>query len=212
MTGGELTDSSSAGAPLPPSVPPEELSRRRRNHRISQGALWFMRGGIVVMLAVVAVLWWKRNYQSEDQQDLIRYVEIDLPALGYVEAPIIDRLNALFDEKGRKPDEVRRELADDIMPALIRLRKAADSPKRGAKTHRVRTLADEYTAVVESLIEVCRTATRVIDDPKMDPQAGFMQVRGALRGAAEKNSAWRRHVADASEGLGLSRPPSPAAR
>lgn len=198
-------------AELPPGHPPlsdEELARRRRRHRLSQGSLWFMRIGIIAMLAVIAVLWWRRNHQSDDQLDLIRYVEIDLPALSYVEAPVVERLNALFDEKTRKPEDVRRELADDLMPALIRLRKAAEAPQKGAKTDRVRVLADEYFAYVEALIAVGRTAIRVIDDSQMNPQEGFMQLRGSLRAAAEKNSAWRRHVHDASEGLGLAPPPS----
>lgn len=196
---------------LPPGQPPlsaEELARRRQRHRFSQASLWFMRIGIVAMLAVIAVLWWRRNHQSDDQLDLIRYVEIDLPALSYVEGPVVERLHSLFDEKARKPDDVRRELADDLMPALIRLRKAAEAPKKGAKTDQVRALAEEYFLYVESLITVGRTAIRVIDDSQMDPQEGFMQLRGSLRGAAEKNAAWRRHVADASARLGLSAPPS----
>lgn len=196
---------------LPPGHPPlspEDLARRRRRHRMSQGSLWFMRIGIIAMLAIIAVLWWRRNHQSDDQLDLIRYVEIDLPALSYVEAPVVERLNALFEEKTRKPEDVRRELADDLMPALIRLRKAAEAPKKGAKTDQVKALADEYFAYVESLIAVGRTAIRVIDDSQMNPQEGFMQLRGSLRAAAEKNSAWRRHVRDASERLGLAPPPS----
>lgn len=199
------------GEDLPPGHPPlssEELARRRKRHQVSQASLWFMRIGIVAMLAVIAVLWWRRNHQSDDQLDLIRYVEIDLPALSYVEGPVVERLNALFEEKTRKPEDVRRELADDLMPALIRLRKAAEAPKKGAKTDQVRALADEYFVYVESLIAVGRTAIRVIDDSQLNPQEGFMQLRGSLRSAAEKNSAWRRHVAAASERLGLSPPPA----
>lgn len=188
----------------PPS--PEELDRRRQRHRVSQGTLWFMRIGIVAMLAVIAVLWWRRNHQSDDQLDLIRYVEIDLPALSYVEAPVVERLNALFEEKTRKPEDVRREIADELMPALIRLRRAAEAPKRGAQTDQVRALANEYFVYVESLIEVGRTAIRVIDDKGLEPQESFMQLRGSLRGAAEKNSAWRLHVSEASQHLGLSKP------
>lgn len=199
----------SDGDELPPGQPalsPEELAQRRRRHHLSQGTLWFMRIGIIAMLAVIAVLWWRRNHQSDDQLDLIRYVEIDLPALSYVEGPVVERLNALFDEKRRKPEDVRREIADDLMPALIRLRRAAEAPKGGAQTDQVRALAAEYFAYVEALIEVGRTAIRVIDDKKLDPQEGFMQLRGALRAAAEKNSAWRRHVSEASQQLGLSKP------
>ncbi len=188
-----------------PPLSPEELASRRQRHRMSQGTLWFMRVGIIAMLAVIAVLWWRRNHQSDDQLDLIRYVEIDLPALSYVEGPVVERLNSLFEEKTRKPEEVRREIADELMPALIRLRRAAEAPQRGAQTDQVRALAGEYFAYVESLIEVGRTAIRVIDDKKLDPQEGFMQLRGSLRAAAERNSAWRRHVSEASQHLGLSK-------
>jgi hypothetical protein len=200
---------SSDGYELPPGQPPlspEEIERRQRRHRVSQGTLWFMRIGIIAMLAVIAVLWWRRNHQDDNQLDLIRYVEIDLPALSYVEGPVVERLNALFEEKTRKPEEVRREIADELMPALIRLRKAAEAPKKGAQTDQVRALAGEYFTYVEALIEVGRTAIRVIDDKKLDPQEGFMQLRGSLRAAAEKNSAWRRHVSEASQRLGLSKP------
>ena len=44
---------------------------------------------------------------------------------------------------------------------------------------------------------------RAIDDPKLDPREGFRQVRTALQSAAEKNQAWRRHVAETRDRLRL---------
>lgn len=196
--------------PLPPStepasLSPEELQRRQAKAHGAQRVLWLMRGGIVLMLLVIAVLWWKRTYQSEEQLDLIRYVQIDLPVLRRYEAPALEALDALLADKKRQAPEVRRELSDEIMPALIRLRRAAEAPRDGAQTAEVRALAREYLGVVESLIQVCRTALLAIDDPTQDPQRGLSQIRDALRVSAENQAAWRRHVAEATERHGLSR-------
>lgn len=191
--------------PIAPEPPLEgkELLRRQRRARAAQGVLWFMRIGILAMLAIVATALYLRYHKSDEQVDLIRYVEVDIPALDAVEAPIVSRIQALFDEKRRQPEDVRRELSDELMPSLIRLRKSAEAPLNAARTAPVRALASEYRETIEALIEACRAALRVIDDPKMDPMEGMMQVRRALYSAAEKNQTWRRHVAETRDDLHL---------
>jgi hypothetical protein len=181
--------------PDPPVIP--------RRVVVARGVLWFMRIGIVAMLAILAATFYSRYHKSDDQIDLIRYVENDIPALDSVEAPLVFRIRALLDERQRKPDDVRRELADELMPGLVRLRKLAEAPLSAARTPLVKSLAVEYKANVEALIDACRAMLRAIDDPKLDPRVGFAQVRDALRSAAEKNAAWRRHVAEARDDLRL---------
>lgn len=200
-----MTEATPPGQPDQPDLPldGEELRRRQRRVRVAQSVLWFMRIGIVAMLAIVATALYVRYHKSDEQVDLIRYVETDLPALDLVEAPLVSRIQALLDEKHRPPEDVRRELSDELMPGLIRLRKSAEAPLNAARTAPVRALAAEYRETIEALIEACRAALRVIDDPKMDPMEGMMQVRRALYSAAEKNQTWRRHVAETRDDLHL---------
>jgi hypothetical protein len=188
--------------PSPP-LSPDEVRRRRSRAAVAHGVLWIMRIGIVAMLAIGAVVLYSRYHKSDEQLDLIRYVEIDIPALDRVEDPLVSRIQSLLDEKRRKPEDVRQELAAELMPGLIRLRKLSEAPLNAARTAPVRALAAEYRDTVEALIEACRAALRVIDDPKLDPREGMMQVRRALRSAAEKNQAWRTHVAETGDILHL---------
>jgi hypothetical protein len=161
---------------------------------IAQGVLWFMRLGILAMVAVLAAFLYGRYHKSDEQLDLIRYVENDIPPLTGVESPIVERIQALFDEKNRKPEDVRREVTEELMPALVRLRKLAEAPLKAARTPPVTALAKEYLDNVEALIAASRAVLHAIDDPKLDPQQGFMQVHTAVRNAAEKSRAWRRHL------------------
>ncbi len=161
---------------------------------IARGVLWFMRIGILCMLATAAVFLYGRYHKSDEQLDLIRYVEIDIPALDNVEMPLVLRIQALLEEKRRQPEDVRHEIVDDLMPGLVRLRKLSEAPLRAARTQPVKALAAEYQNSVESLIAACRAMLQVIDDPKLDANTGFAQVRAALHAAAQKNQEWRRHL------------------
>jgi hypothetical protein len=201
-----MIDDSEAAA-VAAALPREELRRRQSRAALANGVLWFMRLGILAMLAVVLAFFYVRYHKSDEQIDLIRYVEIDLPALDRVEAPLVDRLESLLDEKHRPPAEVRSELAGELMPGLVRLRKLSEAPLGAARTPPVKALAAEYRETVEALIESCRAALRVIDDPKLDAREGLQQVRSAIRTAAEKNRAWRQHVAATRDLLHLA-PPS----
>jgi hypothetical protein len=89
------------------------------------------------------------------------------------------------------------------MPALVRLRKVADGPVQAARTESVKMLAEEYRQSVEELINVCRTAIRVIDDPKLTDREGYKQVLASLRRAIDQNHRWRSHVSETTDRLKL---------
>jgi len=164
-----------------------------------------MRIGIVAMIIATGAYLSLRDKPSPEQEELIRYVEINIPALEYHEAPILSQLEALLRDKSLRPESARKQLADELMPALVRLRKVADGPLQAAKTEPVRQLADEYRQSVEQLIDVCRTTIRVIDDPKLSDREGYRQVLESLRRAIDQNQKWRRHVAETTDRLKIAR-------
>ena len=172
-------------------------------HVLNRGLLWFMRLGIVAMLTITAVVMYSRYHQTTEQVELVRYIENELPALDLYEGPIVARLQQLLADKGKSPEAARRELVDELMPALVRLRKLAEAPVRAATTPPVQQLAEEYRASVDAFIDACRTALHVIDDPKLDAQAGASQVQAAFARAAERSQAWRTHVAETTARLRL---------
>jgi hypothetical protein len=162
-----------------------------------------MRLGIVAMLSVTGAFLYTRYHQTDEQAELVRYVETDLPPLDAVEGPIVQSMQALLSSRDTKPEEARRVLVDELMPRLVRLRTLADAPLRASRTPAVKALASEYRATVEDFIDACRTAVRVIDDPKLDARDGLAQVQAAFHRAAERSQAWRGHVAQTSSNLRL---------
>lgn len=182
-----------------------EGSLTPRVHWVNTLLLWFMRIGIVAMIIATGVYMSIRDKPSAEQEELIRYVEINIPALEYHETPILTQLDLLLRDKSLQPAEARKKLADELMPALVRLRKVADGPVDAAKTPAVRQLAEEYRQSVEELINVCRTTIRVIDDPKLSDREGYKQVLSSLRRAIEQNHKWRAHVAETTDRLQLAK-------
>lgn len=174
-----------------------------RIHWVNHVLLWFMRVGIVTMIIVTGVYMYLRDKPSPEQEEMIRYVEVNIPALEYHEAPILSQLDALLRDKSLRPESARKQLADELMPALVRLRKVADGPVSVAKTPPVKQLAEEYRQSVEELINVCRTTIRVIDDPKLGEREGYQQVLDSLRRAIAQNRTWRDHVAETTHRLQL---------
>jgi len=162
-----------------------------------------MRVGIVVMLIVTGVYVARWNQLTDEQEEMVRYVEVNIPAVEYHEAPILSQIDLLLRDKTQRPEAARKQLSDELMPALVRLRKVADGPVAAAKTPAVKQLAEEYRQSVEELINVCRTTIRVIDDPKLGEKEGYSQVLEALRRAVGKNRAWREHVAETTARLKL---------
>jgi hypothetical protein len=181
----------------------DELALRRRGSPLNQALLWFMRLGIVAMLSITGAFLYTRYHQSDEQVELVRYVEVDLPALDAIESPIVQSMHDLLAARATKPEEARRVLVDELMPRLIRLRNLAEAPLRASRTPAVRALAGEYRATVDEFIDACRTAVRVIDDPKLDAATGLQQVQAAFHRAAEHSQAWRSHVAATSADLHL---------
>ncbi len=182
-----------------------EGSLTPRVHWVNTLLLWFMRIGIVAMIIATGVYMSIRDKPSAEQEELIRYVEINIPALEYHETPILTQLDLLLRDKSLQPAEARKKLADELMPALVRLRKVADGPVDAAKTPAVRQLAEEYRQSVEELINVCRTTIRVIDDPRLSDREGYKQVLSSLRRAIEQNHKWRAHVAETTDRLQLAK-------
>ena len=111
--------------------------RPSRGAYVAFGALWFMRLGILGMLAVILAVLWQRYHLSDDQQELARYVEVEVPVLLRAEQPVLQRVAELLDGDFQPNEPLRRALQDDLMPQLIRLRKAAQAPRTAAKTRAV---------------------------------------------------------------------------
>lgn len=184
------------GAPALADPADPHVLRGGPRDRLNRGLLWFLRTGIAVMLVVAIAVFYGRYHQTDEQAELVRYVEADIVALESIERPIVARIDALLGDKRLAPEDARKTLVDEVVPQLVRLRKLADAPLRSAKTAPVQALAREYLASVEGLIDACRTAVRVIDDPKLAEREGMQQVLAGFRNAAAQNQAWRAHVAD----------------
>ena len=71
--------------------------RPSRGAYVAFGALWFMRLGILGMLAVILAVLWQRYHLSDDQQELARYVEVEVPVLLRAEQPVLQRVADLLD-------------------------------------------------------------------------------------------------------------------
>ena len=56
-----------------------------------------MRLGILGMLAVILAVLWQRYHLSDDQQELARYVEVEVPVLLRAEQPVLQRVADLLD-------------------------------------------------------------------------------------------------------------------
>lgn len=199
------TPSNGGEAPSGPTsgLPDDEGGLRPRPMNLNKPLLWFMRLGIVAMLVVGGGYLYKRHHRSDEQTELMRYVEIDVAALDQVQGPIVRRIEDLLRARSLTAEEARRQLVDELIPQLVKLRKLAEAPVRASRTPEVHTLATEYQAIIEELIAACRTAVRVIDDPKLGGREALEQVRAALRRAAERDRTWRTHVSDTTERLRL---------
>lgn len=174
-----------------------------RGSPLNQAILWAMRLGILAMLSVSGAFMYTRYHQTPEQIELVRYVENDIPSLDMVERPIVSTMQALLESRSTKPEDARRILVDELMPQLIRLRKLAEAPVRASQTRVVQELAREYQATIDEFIDACRTAVRVIDDPRLEARTGLAQVQAAFQRAAERSQTWRGHVAETSANLRL---------
>lgn len=165
----------------------------------------------LIVFAGALGLLYHRVRRTPEQQDLTRYVEVEVPRLIAAEQPIQERIDRLGQAPGLKPDEARALLVDDVIPRLIRLRRQAEELSGDGRTAETRALNDEYLQVTDRLVDACRNCVRVIDDPKLSTAAGLQQVRARFAEVRQAYQSWDEHVQQACRRHKLA-PPTAAAR
>jgi hypothetical protein len=170
-------------------------------------ALWINRVIRIVSLIVFAAacgLAVHRLRRTPEQQELTRYIKIELPSLFAAEAPIDERIERLGKVPGLKPEEARALLVDDVIPRLVKLRRQAEGLP--LDTDEARRLNQEYLGVTDELIDACRACVRVIDDPKLPDGAGLVLVRERFADVRNAYQAGDAHVARACAAHRLAQP------
>src|SRR5581483_3592904 len=94
----------------------------------------------LLVFAGACGLAWHKLRRTPEQEDLTRYVEVEVPRVTASEQPIQERIDRLGQAPGLKPDEARTLLIDDVIPRLIRLRKQAEELATDKRTREVRAL------------------------------------------------------------------------
>jgi hypothetical protein len=172
-------------------------------------ASWLNRVIRLVCLLVFAAacgLLLHRLRRTPEQQELTRYVTIDIPSLFAAEEPIDQRLARLDKSPGLKPEEARTLLVDDVIPRLVKLRRQAEALP--LHTDEARRLNQEYLAVADQLIDACRACVRVIDDPTLPDGAGLVLVRERFADVHRALVAWDADVRAACVRHRLAKPPA----
>ncbi len=146
----------------------------------------------LVLFAAACGLLLNRLRRTPEQQELTHYVQVEIPSLFSVEAPIDERIARLGQAPGLKPEEARSLLVDDIIPRLLKLRRQAEGLQLA--TDEARRLNQEYLGVLDQLIDACRACVRVIDDPKLPDGAGLVLVRERFADVHHALEAWDEHV------------------
>jgi hypothetical protein len=147
-------------------------------HRVLRiSLLLVMAGGVGLLM--------HRTRRSEEQVELTRYVERELPPLLDEEQAIAESLSALLAEQKLPAAAARKQLVDEITPRLVKLRRRAEA--LAPQTVTVRQLAALYLSVLDGWTEAARTAVRAIDDPSLSTEAGLLAVRERLREAASQS-------------------------
>jgi hypothetical protein len=170
-------------------------------------ALWINRVIRIVSLIVFAAacgLAVHRLRRTPEQQELTRYIKIELPSLFAAEAPIDERIERLGKVPGLKPEEARALLVDDVIPRLVKLRRQAEGLP--LDTDEARRLNQEYLGVTDELIDACRACVRVIDDPKLPDGAGLVLVRERFADVRNAWRTWDEHVREACVRHRLAKP------
>lgn len=146
----------------------------------------------LLVFAAACGLLLHRLRRTPEQQELTRYVQVDLPVLFAVESPIDERIARLSRLPGLGPAEARALLVDDVIPRLLKLRR--DAAALELHTDEARRLNREYIGVTDQLIDACRACVRVIDDPKLPDGAGLMLVRERFGDVHRAYHAWDEDV------------------
>jgi hypothetical protein len=145
-----------------------------------------------------------RVSRSPEQQDLTRYVEVEVPSMLAAEQPIQERIDRLGQAPGLKPEEARKLLVDDVIPRLLKLKKGVEQIQ--TRTDETRWLNDEYLKVTDQLVDACRKCVQVIDDPKLPQVEGLKQVRERFAEVRKAYAAWDEHVQQACVRHRLAKP------
>ena len=144
----------------------------------------------LIVFAAACGLLLNRLRRTPEQQELTRYVQLEIPSLFSIEAPIDERLARLNQAPGLKPEEARSLLVDDVIPRLLSLRKQAEAVQAQLRTDEARRLNQEYLGVVDQLVDACRACVRVIDDPKLPDGAGLVLVRERFADVHRALASW----------------------
>jgi hypothetical protein len=164
---------------------------------------WLLRVGAVGMLVAGVVLATRKFHRSDEQVELRRFVEQELPSLDAQERDVFARLATLDARPGPSPEVARALLVDDVVPRLIRLKKQATSVI--SRTEALKGVVAGYAAAIDKLIDACRTSVRAIDEPATaDGRAALQQVRTRFEEARAAASAWRKSLAATCQQNGLS--------
>lgn len=189
-----------------PEAPAGPAPRPSRAAYISHTLLWVMRLGIMAMLAVIFAVLLQRYRLTDEQKELVRYVEVEVVALGRVEAPVYQRMEELLAGDWQRGPVLRQAIQDELMPQLVQLRRSAQVPREGAKTRMVQVLSEEYLQVIERLIDVGRAVLQAIDEPtRTGADVGRARVQQALFQAATARQRWKEHVQMAARAEGLAK-------
>lgn len=146
----------------------------------------------LIVFAAACGLLLHRLRRTPEQQELSHYVQVEIPSLFSVEAPIDERISRLNKAPGLKPEEARQLLVDDIIPRLLTLRKQAEGLQ--LSTDEAQRLNKEYLGVVDQLIDACRACVRVIDDPQLPGGAGLVVVRERFADVHRALASWEDDV------------------
>ncbi len=168
--------------------------------------VWFVRLASLAMVVTGVFIGWQKWHSTDEQDELVRYVEHQVPAYLERERAVYDRLAELEHEPGPSPPEARKLLVDDVIPKLIALKASARSVV--AKSGALKQVNEEYLAYLDRLIEACRVSVRSIDDPAVDGAAANKLIRQRFREAGEASQRWSVDLRNACIKAGLSPPPA----
>jgi len=152
---------------------------------------------VVLVLGFLSgvVFLFQRYRRTPEQEELTHYVEQTVPWMRSRERPIEAQLARLDERPGPKPEEARKMLVDEVIPALLKLKKlAADYHPNTAE---VRELHQEYVKVTDRLIDAVRACVQVIDDPKLSTVDSVQRVRKEFADVNAAYRTWDDHVAGA---------------
>lgn len=145
--------------------------------------------GFVAGIALVV----QRYRTTPEQDELVHYIELTVPWMRSRERPIEAQLARLDARPGPSPEEARKLLVDEVIPALLKLKKLASDYH--PNTVEVRGLHEEYVRVTDRLIDAVRACVQVIDDPKLSTVESLTRVRKEFADVNAAYRTWDDHIA-----------------